>query len=324
VRVEGTFNEFDRGWQPLGFIYSSLDAEGWCRIATTLWPAAEYELAAKVAVESEKALAKARSQTALATARRKTLVLAIGVTRYADAARFPTLAFAADDARALGAAYVERGLPPEHVVVLTDASATVAAVRSTIDAHLGRAREGDAVVVAFAGYGTRRPNGGAALALHEEGEGEALLGLDELAQRLAAIKGSRLVLLDASFDGFERSVTGSGRKLPEIAGGPKPNQDELAPLAASSGAAWIAAGGPSEPACAPEHLGSGLLTHHVLGAIRGFADRDRDGRLPAEELYQLVRSRVVAEAALLGATETPRAAGLERGLALALVPASRP
>jgi hypothetical protein len=84
VTVSGTFDEFDRGWQLLGPIHSSLDAEGWRGIATTLLPAAQRELAVRLTLELERAVRAISGGEELREARRKTLVLVVGVTHYQD------------------------------------------------------------------------------------------------------------------------------------------------------------------------------------------------------------------------------------------------
>lgn len=135
---------------------------------------------------------------------------------------------------------------------------------------------------------------------------EGVLSLDALAQLLAPIAGTKLVVVDAGFGGRERSVAGGGA----------PSGDDLAAFQQASGAALILAGGPLEPALAPSHLGGGLLTSQLLRGLRGAADENRDGRLTALELFAFARPRVVAESLLEGEREEPRAVGLERGFVL--------
>jgi hypothetical protein len=307
IKVSGTFDEFDRGWQFFGFIAPSLDASVWREIATKLFPAAERELAVAVATTSVEVLTTAQGSRAFVAARRKTVALAIGISRYKDPVQLPPLPYASDDARAVSDALVRRGIPREHVLTLTDGAATVAAVRSSVLEHLGRAREGDMIVVYFAGYGTREKDGAPTLLLHEAGgQGEGRLGLDELARLVeSASPGTKLIVLDAAFGGRERSVPG----------GAAGERDDLAAFGPAPGLAAILPG-PSDPALAPEHLASGLLTYHLLRGLRGAADEDHDGCLTSRELFQFVRPRVVAEAALAGEVEEPRAVGLDRGFVL--------
>ena len=53
-----------------------------------------------------------------------------------------------------------------------------------------------------------------------------------------------------------------------------------------------------------------------MRGLRGLADEDKNGRLTAQEIFNFVRPRVVAEAALAGEPESPRAVGLDNGFVL--------
>jgi hypothetical protein len=303
VKVGGSFDEFDRGWQFFGFIYSSLDAEGWRGIATRLFPAAQRELAVQVALAAQESLRAGSS--GLDAARRKTLAVVVGVSRYEDSVRYPPLPFAADDARAVRDALLRDGRPPEHVLVLLDGGATVAAVRSSATAHLQRAREGDSVVFYFAGYGTRAPDGAPVLLLSDANGQMGSLPLDELAALLSRGAGKKLALVDSSFSGGERSVRGGSSRA----------RDDLAAFSGGAGAA-ILAGGPDEPALAPPPLASGLFTYHLIRGLEGPADSDHNGRVDARELFDYVRGRVVAESSLLGHPQTPRSSAPAAGASL--------
>jgi hypothetical protein len=305
ITVSGTFDDFDRGWQFFGPIHSSLDADGWRGIATKLFPAAERELSVAVARDLDQALRAVSEREKLRAAERKTLVLAVGVTHYQDPRALPPVAFANDDARRVASSFVALGARPEHVVTLVDGAATVAAVRSSIAEHLGRARDGDGVVFYFAGYGARRHDGAPALLLGDATAGGDVgwMELGQLASLLAGLHGKKVVIIDAGFGGSGRSVMGAAP--------PRPRAPDLAALD-KAGLAAILAGDPDQPALGPEHLGSGLLTYHLVHALRAAA--------PAtlEAFFVALQTEVAASAELLGAQQVPRAVGLERGFPLSL------
>jgi hypothetical protein len=314
VKVTGTFDDFDRGWQFFGPIHSSLDAEEWRGIATTLFPAAQRELAVRVAGELEHAVRPVSKGEEIREARRKTLVLAVGVGHYQDPAAFPPVSFATKDALRVADTFLAAGALRQHVVTLLDGAATVAAVRSSVVNHLGRARDGDGVVFYFAGYGTRRPDGAAALLLGDAASGKktGTLELAELASLMGKLRGKKVVILDAGFAGLGRSV---------LAGEPPPAPaSDLVPFD-KAGLAAIVAAGPAETVLAPEHLSSGLLTYHLVQALA----RAHEAKGPAslQELFTAVYAAVAADAELLGATQLPRAVGLENGFPLWLPTGAR-
>jgi len=78
---------------------------------------------------------------------------------------------------------------------------------------------------------------------------------------------------------------------------------ELAALT-RPGLAFVAAGGPDDPALAAVHLGGRVFTYYLVRALRNTADGETGA-----DLFASVRPRVIAEAALLGARQTPYAAG---------------
>ena len=309
IRVEGQFDELDRGWQFWGWIGPSFDDKVWLGIASKLFPAAQSELAGAATRAVDEVLRARSDSKQLAAMRRKTLGLALGVSRYQDPVALPPLPFAADDARSVRDALVSRGVPPEHLEVLADSAATTAAVTRAFADGLSRAREGDTTLVYFAGYGSRDQDGAPVLLLSEaKADGaEGRLGFAELAKLLREVKGEKLLVLDCGLAGGSRSV---------VTKGAAPRADDLAVFAQDPSLSVILSSGSAEPALAPEHLASGLFTYHFADALRGAGDEDKDGRISATELFNYVRPRVVGESALLGERETPRASGLDHAWVL--------
>lgn len=307
VTVQGSFDEFDRGWHFFGFVYTPLDTDRWRTIAARLFPEARRRLVVEAVRRACAGLEATVRAEGFVAATRKALVLSVGTGRYRNGTRFPPVPFASEDARAVSDAALAAGVANEQVVTLQDASATAAAVTSAAREHLARASEGDAVLVYLAGYGGRDARGAPRLLLHDAGDGdEGSLPVAELARLLAQVRGEKLLVLDASFDGGARSVQGGGQ------GG----DDLVELLAAVPDLTTILAASPGEGAAAVEHARRGLLTSHLVAGLRGAADTGQDGRVSGQELFAYVRPRVVAEAALAGARQTPRAAGLDRDVSL--------
>ncbi len=300
VSVTGSFDEFDRGFQLLGPLGADNKPENWRLVATRLLPAARKQLAEKVAGAVDAALEKQRRA---ATPASKTLVLAVGATRYADANRLPRLAYASDDAQAVAAAFVSEGISlSHHTLVLADDRATGDAVRRAIGEFLAlRARDGDNVVFHFAGYGTRDARGSPVLLLTDsDGKSKGELPLPELAALLGRTRGKKLVLLDTSFDGGVRSVGGGAAP----AGG-----DLERAFAAADDVRVIAAAEPGQSAFATDRARHGVFTNALVSGLRGRADENRDGRIAAGELFIHVHDRVVAEVAHRGELQAPRQTG---------------
>lgn len=301
VEVTGTFGEFERGWQFFGPIYPSLGAKNWRKVARALWPAARAQLGRKLALalrEPAQAL-EGQLQTRELS---KTLVLIVGISHYEDTVLLPTLPYAANDARAAGAALARAaGLLPLQVFERLEAQATRAGVESALSELKDRARAGDSVVIYFAGYGGRDDAGRPRLLLNGPAE-QASLSFEDLAGLLKPIAGAKALLLDCGFDdGQGRAVAGA--KPADAAG-------EIARLAQASGAGVLAATTPSGSFLAPGHLKQSLFAASLLEGLGGLADRDHDSVLSFAELSDYVRTKTTAESAFLGTRpQRPRAAG---------------
>jgi hypothetical protein len=305
IAVEGTFDEWDRGWQFWGFVNVDFDSAVWRQIASKLLPAAQRSLAATVARRLDSSLRSAVASPAFAEATRKTLVLSVGVGHYADPVHFPALPNAPGDARAVVETLADRTCDV-HTVTLVDGDATTAAVTSAIEGHLSRARDGDRVTFYFAGYGTRAADGSPRLLCHDARAGDDGLALDALASALSLVEGDKLILIDAAFDGRGRSVRG----------GTHAGKSDAAIFEQWRNTSALLAAGPGDGAIAPEHLGHGLFTFHLLEAIGRAADMNRDGVTSVREMSAYIEPRVAAEAEILGERQTPTAAGVGRAFAL--------
>ena len=306
VRVEGTFGDFQRGWQFFGPIYPNNGPENWRAIALALWPAARAALGRGLAL----ALRGRREELARALEAReltKSLVLSVGISNYEDTLRLPLLPRALSDAQALSAAWTRAGgLLPGQALDRYEAKATLDGVEAAFEELRDRARPGDLVVVHFAGYGTRDVAGAPALILNGP-SGGTQLSFARLAQLLRPISGEKLLILDCGFD------SGQART---VAGGAAPGGDELdgevQALAVASASAVLTASGPGGALLVPGHLGQSLFAHYLVEGLGGPADRDQDSVLSFAELSDYVRRKVTAESAFLGERpQRPRAAGGE-------------
>jgi len=305
VEVEGSFDEFDRGWQFFGFIFPNNDEDNWRQIVGALLPAATSALGAAVAEELQGPLLARMRRADTEERMRKTLALVVGVSRYHDAVALPPLPYAADDARAVAAALTDAdagaGLAARQVQLLVGGDATAAEIERAVGEIADRARPNDQTVFYFAGYGVRRADGAPALILNAP-DGSVELPLERLGELLAPIPGAKLVVLDCSFDGRGRSVA---REAPA----PAEEAPDAGLLAEALGGAALLAARPGDALQAPEHLAGGLFSHHLAAGLGGAADLDENGAITPGELLDYARQRTVAEAAYYGVEQRPVLAG---------------
>lgn len=314
IEVQGTFDEFDRGWQVLGFISPSNDAENWRLIAGNLLPAARAELGEAVTRALDEQLRERMDRPDVPDLMRKTLALVVGASHYQDPVMYPPLPSAGEDARALAQALADTGVgcgvPAHHIVTLLGSDATRPAVTEALRVLGTRANAGDQLLVYIAGYGTRGPDGTPALLLHDAGAGAAgALTTLELAALVAPVVGEKLLIIDSGFDGQGRSVA-SGNPAP------RDLSSDASALAEAAGATVIMATSPGGDVAVPEHLASSLFGHHLVRALSGAGDLDGDGRVSPRELFAGVSDRTVSEAAFFGLSQRPAAAGLDSSFVL--------
>ena len=311
VRAEGTFDEFDRGWQFFGFIYPMNDEDNWRMIASALLPHARSKLGEALARSLAKDLPTRLQRPSVSDNMKKTLALTVGVSHYSDTTQHPSLPYADSDAKAVAGVLTESsGLDARHVTSVWGASATRANVLEALDEIEGRSRDGDQVVFYFAGYGTRGANGTPNLLLHDAtGVGTGELSLEELSTRLSKIHGEKLVILDCGFDGQGRSITRQGSGTPK--------DSVLDAFAAADAAVFVAtqAGG---KLLSPQHLEASLFGYHIAQALTGRADVDRNGRISPAELFAYSRDHTVVDSAYDGKSQLPLARGLDRSFNLSV------
>jgi CHAT domain len=295
IEVRGSFDEFDRGWQLLGFIYPSNEPDNWRSVFRALLPAAQARLGRALVDELGTTLRARLTEPQLQVQRRKTLALVVGVSRYTDAVSLPPLAYAARDAQRVAATLVEGcGLAPQHVSLLTDATATGADVERALATLRGRLRPGDQLLVYVAGYGAS-VDGEPQLLLRDAGPEEGRITLASLQAALDLPGVASLLVVDASFEGRGRSLAPQG-----LSTTPEP---EVPP--AGGQVSTILATTPGAPLLTPAHLEAGLLTHHLVSALRGVGDIDEDGRITLDELATHLSHHVPADSAFFGEAQVP-------------------
>lgn len=231
--------------------------------------------------------------------------LFVGIDRYAST-QINELSCARRDAVALHALFTDNlGKGAE---LLTDEQATRKAIEERFE-RLAECDEDDVVVVAFSGHGSETHE----LVTHDADVYDlerSCVPLDVLTEWFSRIPARRLVcVLDCCFSG------GMGAKVLRVDSVPRDirSVDTRLEELSGEGRLILTASKANEAAFENKRLGHGLLTHHLLEALRG-AEEVRDaGKVPVFRLLEFVTRRVEDGAAALGKPQTPSLRGLMDG-----------
>ncbi len=209
----------------------------------------------------------------------KDAALIVGIERY-DA--LPKIPGAAENARDWEKYFLfGRRVPPERVRLLTDQNATVEAIKARAEEMTAAVPEGGTLFVIFIGHGAPAEAGqkglllGADVRPSDASFASRSLSYDQLATLTNAGKQGRTVMvLDACFSG----VSNEGKALL-----PSVQPVVATTLIASQHTTVFSAGTAGEYAGALPGSQRPALSYLLLGALRGWADSDGDGRVtPAE------------------------------------------
>lgn len=232
----------------------------------------------------------------------KYLGLFVGIDRYASP-DISWLSSAARDATALYALFGDT-FGAGNSRLLIDGAATRASIQAEFD-RLGACDPDDVVIVTFSGHGTPT---------HElvtfdadcSDLGNSCIPLETLTEWFARIPARRLVcVLDCCFSG------GAGARVLQVdtlARSLDSAEGALRRLS-GSGRVIITASSATEEAWENPRLGHGLLTYHLLEALRGAPEVRRDGRVSVYRLLEHVIQRVVDASTTLGKAQHPTLRG---------------
>ncbi|MCE9561155.1 MAG: DEAD/DEAH box helicase [Planctomycetes bacterium] len=225
--------------------------------------------------------------------------LFVGIDRYAHP-QANWLHCAARDATALHALFTDT--LGEGAQLLTDRQATRSAIEAQLQS-LGQCSASDLVVIAFSCHGTADHH----LATYDTDPTDlatTAIPLSLLGAWFAGIPARRLLcVIDACFSG------GIGAKvfIPAAAAGPLPGNpfDQLS----GEGRLVLTAASASEPAWEIGRFSHGLLTFHLLEALRGAEGVREAGKISIYRLLDYVTKRVIDRSAQLGRPQHPTLRG---------------
>jgi hypothetical protein len=251
-----------------------------------------------LATDTDGLSAEKRLAVRHAPRRQNVWAVVIGINDYP---RLPPLKYAVNDARAFHRLLVdENRVPPENVILLLNAEATLTNLRSTLGTRVKNlARENDMVIIFFAGHGATERD-----AASPDGDGlekyllpydaqpadlySTALPMAEIARIFNRIRAERVVFIaDACYSG------GSGGRTVG-AGGVRANLSDafLDRIASGRGKVILTASAAHEVSVERDELGHGVFSYYLLEALRGAADGDGDGLITVDEAYRYVSEQV--------------------------------
>jgi hypothetical protein len=231
--------------------------------------------------------------------RRKNIwAVVVGVNRYP---KVRPLKYAVNDARIFYSHLVEFSqIPRENVTLLLDQDATLTRMRSTLGTHLkNKAGKEDMVIIFFAGHGATEKD-----VMSPDGDGleKYLLPYDadpkdlyatampmaEVSRIFSRIQSERLIFIaDSCYSGA------SGGRTIDVSGIRATISDAfLDRVAGGKGRVIITASGANEVSAEYDNIKQGVFTYYLVEGLNGKADRDKDGVITVDEVYQYVSEAV--------------------------------
>jgi hypothetical protein len=315
--VEMDLDDFDRGFMFFGILRvpGALEADNWEKIGELLNARVFRDFALKMLRDLDGPFRRETRSPAFAGKMRKKLGLVVGVSNHRHY-MLPKIWFSSLDAEAFSAFLLEKdfvGMEERNLRVLLDQQAVGTKVRDALRKTLVElARPSDQVFLYFAGYGsmTRGREGPTlyllphdAVATDVAGSGISLSSLAFLLNRCRAK--NVVIIVDAAFGPFTTGrafYKGDPVEAEEI-------ERELTRIGSMKGVFLLTGAAAGEECAEFEEGQKGLFTHHLLTAMRGAADEDRDGKVTLKEAYRFAAERVFERALLEGRTQNPRLYG---------------
>ncbi|HSB11488.1 MAG TPA: tetratricopeptide repeat protein [Blastocatellia bacterium] len=226
----------------------------------------------------------------------KTWAVVVGISKYQKLPGGQQLQFGDRDAALFAEAVQKRGVGTYNVRLLTGADATVAAIKSAVGTWLARSvSTSDTVIFFFSGHGLFEKEFGESYLLGFDSDTKdpfgTALALSELRQALASRirAGHVLIIADAMRRDFFDPETdpGSAKSFAQAF-------DQL--TAARHGVSAILASGPGEFSREGQRwAGHGVFAKHLADVLTEGADRNADGTLTADEVFEALAARVSAD-----------------------------
>ena len=250
----------------------------------------------------------------------------VGIDLYNDP-QIPNLRFARKDAEAIYQVLTDPAVgrfDPNNVITLLDADATERKIRSALGTKLPRrSSKRSTVCIYYAGHGAplidtdaRRHSADniEKFLVPHDAEADDLrstaISMDSIQQYLSWLDAKQVIcFFDTCYSGaaggrtFERDLFRTRAIF----------SDEHLDRLAGEGRVVMTACATNEVSLESSEKGHGLFTYYLVRGLQGEADRDQDGRVSVDELYDYVYHHVDRDARLMDGRMSPLRKGSVRG-----------
>jgi len=231
----------------------------------------------------------------------KSYAVVIGINAYTHKDKLPELGGAVRDAKAIATLLESRGF---EVELLLDKKATGTAIKRAVTHWLGkRAEANDRVIIYFAGHGVSVGEDTEAMgylmpvdAEDAEIDGIEMGWLQKIFRKRVKAK-HVMYIADACYSGLALTRSAKSAVLRDA-------PDYYHRIAQARIRLSLTAGGKGDQAY--EEGGHGVFTYHLLAALKGAADRDKDGFITSAELWPYLQISVGSTAAREDFKQTPQ------------------
>jgi len=247
----------------------------------------------------------------------------IGINKYQDP-NIPNLTYARADAEGLYRILIDPELgriPRDNVILLLDEEATASNIRSAIGDEIPRrAGEQDLVYIYYAGHGSpvinpksRSHDGMEKYLVPADAQLDKLRGtgipMDDIQRFFGWIESKQVMFfIDSCYSG-----EAGGRTFKQYQSRHLKLSDEFLEDLASEGRLVVTACDVNEVSLETPDIGHGLFTHYLLEGLKGHADKDQDGLITINELYDYVYENVSQHARKMGGGMHPIQKGSVKG-----------
>ncbi|MFQ5769192.1 MAG: caspase family protein [bacterium] len=235
--------------------------------------------------------------------RQNAYAVVIGIDKYQDV-KIPNLGLACADAKGIYQVLTDSDLgriSPENIILLLDEKATQRNIRSAIGTKIPRrAGANDMIFIYFAGHGAPviDPKSGSSDGMEKylipaDAERDDLratgISMDEIQKFFGWIECKQVFFfIDSCYSGEAGGRTFSHSQYQRRALLTNEFLDNLA----GEGRVVITACDVNEVSLEEQELGHGLFTYYLIEGLKGVADKDRDGLVTVNELYEYIYQNV--------------------------------
>jgi hypothetical protein len=227
----------------------------------------------------------------------------IGIGKYKDN-KIPPLKYATADAQSIYDILTDPNygtVPRDHVKLLLDEQATERNIESAIGKWLKRkSSKKDTVTIFFAGHGA--PEDNETYWVTHDAEIDDLystaLNNNTIVRMLDRVRAKKMVVfLDSCYSAATVNRTDKTRALSRV----KIPYDKFK----GEGRAIITSSTGEEQSLELDKFGHGVFSYYLVKALKGEADKNKDGYIELDEVWTYVRERVTDTASEYGLDQTP-------------------